>query len=396
MGLKQQFFNAGGVIIKVLFTGTYRQNDGWGRSSQDYLRALKLVPGIELESKPIMLSGRIDPAGKTAWADLETADIGKPDVCIYHAPPQFSDPSSSCYNIAIFHLETCNIHKSSYMRNMDNFNEFWVATKHELETLVAAKFPPEKCKVAPMPLNFDALDRAESYDPEELKDEYVFLYVGDLTERKNVHSAVLAFWRSFTTKDKVSLVLKITIPPSQTKKSAGEHAIEWIERLKANYRLYENPDEYPEVKIIADYISDDQLIALQSRADCFVMPSRGESTCRPLLESYYLGKPVIVTEGIGCYDEELMTEGVDVVQSMSDPCRAQSAPMPGVYSSWETWKNVNIVDFGKAMNFMYATHLPLDPMTLKARQEKIKNVYSYQSVARLIENQLRGLHVSTT
>lgn len=376
--------------MKVLFTGTYRQNDGWGRSSQDYLRALKLVPNIELEAKPIILSNRLDPDGKTAWNDVEAANIGKPDVCIYHTPPQFCDVSPDCYNIALFHLETDNISKSSYMNNVNNFNEFWVSTDLELDTLIYAGIPESKCSVVPMPINLNKLDAPMDIEMDQFKDNFLFLYVGDLTMRKNVQAAVLAYWREFIPEDNARFVLKLTMPP-HPKKTGDEMAMEWLDRLQSIYRLYDDIDDYPEIHVITDHLTDEKLIGLQNRANCFVMPSRGESTCRPLLESCYLGKQIICTNGIGCINYNMMGRQVYCVPSYTVPCDAPNAPIEGVYRSWETWKNIDIMELQEGMRrvFAAASSYKVEP----TRKEKIRNVHSYDSVARLIEDKLRRVRI---
>lgn len=377
--------------MNVLFTGMYRQNDGWGRSSQDYLRALRLVDGIKLEAKPLILSNRVAPP-TNEWDDLEAADIGKPDVCIFHVPPQFSDPSPSCTNISMFHLETSNIGYSSYMRNKDMFRQYWVATKHERETLIDAEFDADKCRVVPMPINLDFLDTAEpNMDNEILGDKFTFLYLGDMAERKNVPAAILAYWLTFTDDDNVNFLIKVNVPtnPRQTK-SGAQQTLEWIERLKYQCRLYDNSDEYPEIKVITDFITDKQVIDLQNRANCFVVSSRGESTCRPMLESFYLGKNIICTDGIGCIDSDMMADdpGFYKVRSFIEPCQAKSAPIHGVYSSWENWRSIDILDLSDSMYKVWK-----GDSSPQNRKEKVKNVHSYAAIARTIENQLRSLSV---
>ena len=117
----------------------------------------------------------------------------------------------------------------------------------------------------------------------------------------------------------------------------------WLDRLQAQYRLYNDPDDYPTIRVIPDFVPDSQLINLQNRCDAFVMPSRGESTCRPLLESYYLGKFIIATHAAGCLDYQMMRDDrVFDVDADIVPCRSPIAPMEGIYSSWETWREISI------------------------------------------------------
>ncbi len=115
--------------------------------------------------------------------------------------------------------------------------------------------------------------------------QFVFLSIFGWSDRKGPDILIQAFLREFNATDPVRLVLKthggnIAQLPS-----------EWYERIA---RQIDNPSP-PDVQIIADDLSPEEVAMLYRGSDCFVLPSRGEAIGLPYLESMASGLPVIAT-----------------------------------------------------------------------------------------------------
>ena len=132
----------------------------------------------------------------------------------------------------------------------------------------------------------------------------------------------------------------------------------------------------------------EHLLALFKRADCFVMASHGESWCIPAAECMALGTPCIVTSNTG------MTEFVNddngwVVDSLETHVSTKEAPLPYLYTAYETWRQVDTMKLRKAMRQAF------EDSSLLAKKsenciEQIKK-YSYSSVSETMEKVLSNV-----
>ena len=367
--------------MKVLFTGPYRQNDGWGRSSQDYLTALQLIDDIELEAKPMILSNQVDKDSAANWLDLEQVDIGKPDVIIHHAPPFMIKPVQDCYNISLAHYETYNL-TQQYAGNLKNVQEVWVSTQQEMG---AVKPFNSNVHRIPMPIDLDFIDNhTDKMETEMTKDKFLFMYSGSWNERKNLSSLILAYWLEFRQEENVRLFMKMN---NDGGRLTADAFMKWVNDLKRVSRLYSKPTEYPDILTVVGFHSNEDMVKIQRRADCFVVSSYGESTCRPLLETMYMGVPCICTSNIGANEPHLNLISVD---STLVPCQVNTPPIPFIYTSRELWWKIDILDLAKNMRLVYKN----GKNTIMNSQKEIKDEHSYTAVAGVINDALRRVFVS--
>jgi len=365
--------------MKVLFSGPYRQNDGWGRSAQDYLQALMRVEDIELESKPVMLSNNIEKdTGK--WTEVETADIGKPDVIIQHTLPPLMKKINGAINIGLCHFETINA-LPKFAGNLSNMDQIWVSTQKEVKTCL----PYNKNTVhVPMPLDLDFIDSVqETIEDDRFKGNYIFGYAGSWEERKNIASLIIAYYLAFKEDDNVRLMLKLNPQNGLTPQAF----LQWVENLKRTCRMYQT-DQYPEILSMLDFVSDVDMLRLQNTIDCFVIPSMGESTCRPLLESLYKDKICICTDGIGCNEDYL---NMISVPSTVIPCSIQTPPLPEIYTANERFLKIDILGLSSAMKNVFDQHKQMN----YNNKEVIKKFHDYDYVASVINDKLSELCVPT-
>lgn len=121
-----------------------------------------------------------------------------------------------------------------------------------------------------------------------------FLHVSSCFPRKGVDAMLAAYGRAFAANDAVTLIVK-TFPNPHNE----------ISRLLDAARAAN--DQYPDVQIIEDDLTDPQLKALYSECDALVAPSRAEGFGLPLAEAMLSGLPVITTAWSGqmdfCSDE---------------------------------------------------------------------------------------------
>lgn len=352
--------------MKVVVKSTYVQDDGWGKAARDYLKAFTLT-GHNIEVQPIVLSKNVLKS-LPDWIP-PTAQANNPDVYFQQCLPQYFERFPSVRkHIGSCFTETRHLEQTGWIDHVNEMDVIVVATEQEAANLLESGAKPP-IFVIPMPMDFSSLD----YDGEltglasSINRRYAFYFIGELVDRKNIADLLLAYWREFSYEDDVVLVIKTSAPPE-----ALQQIQQWLHGLKNTVRLYDYPHHYPEVFFLLDRFTDEEMVRLHNTCDCFITLSYGESTCRPLIDAAYKGKPVICTGGIGAVDSAL---AISKVQSYEVPCFTSFPPLANIYTSWETWMKPDIMHAQKLMRDAYNNKLP------SSSTVNIKGKFSYESVA---------------
>ncbi len=131
-------------------------------------------------------------------------------------------------------------------------------------------------------------------------DAFVFLTVSTWELRKNIESLVHAFCSAFTAKDNVLLVIK-TSKNNITKWERNWYGKKYFESTAtALGNILKTKNNPPNIKLIAEILSDEQMKELYIRCDAYITLSHGEGWGMGCYEAAWYGKPVIAT-GFGGY-----------------------------------------------------------------------------------------------
>lgn len=360
--------------MKILYKGVYRQCDGWGKASQGHVEALSRIKDVDLQITPILLSDNKEENLSPKFDELENNGIGKPNVFIQHVLPSHFEKIPGVFNIGSCVVETRNLKGNSWIENMNLMDAIWVPTELEVKILKDSGVSVP-VQMIPHGLDTDRLDKA--IEEEIFEDNFVFLFLGTLLERKNVQSLILAFCREFHIEEKVKLIVKTTHHSSQ-------ELLQGIQNMVNSFRLpaYSNTN----ITIVCDHQSDDQIANLQKSVDCLVVPSMGESTCIPLVECAYLGKNIICTKGIGAEDKNLK---INTVNSMEVPCLCMNPPVPNIYTANETWMAIDVLDLQRNMRNIFENKPPVEDYN----KNYIREHYGYQRVSETISQRLSELQI---
>uniref|UniRef100_A0A6M3K1W7 Putative glycosyltransferase n=1 Tax=viral metagenome TaxID=1070528 RepID=A0A6M3K1W7_9ZZZZ len=149
-------------------------------------------------------------------------------------------------------------------------------------------------KVRYMPFYIDT----EAFTPEAPKyilgDEYKFMFVGDLSARKNLDLLITAFLNTFRNSKDVLLVLKIYV------RRDGQ-LLEFLERFR-NLRSRFGAPKYPRLLLYPNVLAEESMPGFINGCDCYVNPSHGEGFGIPLLHAMSCEKPVISIPWSACAD----------------------------------------------------------------------------------------------
>jgi glycosyltransferase involved in cell wall biosynthesis len=343
--------------MNILFLGQYRgpDNDGWSIASRRYLGAL-LMTGNNVAARPIYMAAGGGKISKRI-EEAESNVLDKIDILIQNVLPDFIE-RHDCYNIGVFFTETRNIKKTGWVQKINLLDEVWVNSKMEKDSLISSGVNV-KISIVPIPYKVPVKE-PEPFNLPEIENKFVFYFVGENNERKNILALVQAFHREFSPEEDVSLLIKTNETP------LTEEINEWRQaaRLRKEY--------IPEV-IIRNRLSEEDIHSMHKSCHCFVCPSRGEAFCIPIMDALYFNNPVICTDNI--FPVSIFDPNIIPVNSMEVPVYCKNPPMPHIYTANETWQEIDILDLQQAMRFEYK-----ERHIWESRQFILDN-FSYQSVA---------------
>lgn len=324
--------------MKVLYIGHYKDGTGWGNAALNNILALDTA-GVDVVPRAVTYEAE-DKIKNPTIEKLEQKDQCDCNIVIQHTLP-----SNYCYdgrfdkNIGILCAESSNFNQTDWARNCNTMDEIWVPNN------ATRKICLESGVTVPVKLAKYSLD-LERYKPErrtavqELKDNFVFGFVGEFIERKNIQALIRAFHMTFDSRDNVKLFIK-------TSKRSVDQVQEYCGHIKKGLKL---PKRFSEEVIICGSVPQVEYVDIISQIDCFVMPSRGESFCIPSLEVLAMGIPSIWTKGIG------MDHVIGLpVSSVDVPCFGAVESLEDIDTSDSTWKEINILELSYGMKKMYDT-----------------------------------------
>jgi glycosyltransferase involved in cell wall biosynthesis len=169
----------------------------------------------------------------------------------------------------------------SFRPAFDLVDEIWVASEYVAEIVAEATDAP--VRVFPMPVEVappPPLTRAALGLPE---DGFVFLLAFDFfstLERKNPFALIEAFKQAFSPGEGPLLVIK---------------TINGDKQASELRRLRRAGDGRPDIRIVDEYVSGDEMRGLVASCDCYASLHRSEGFGFPLAEAMAYAKPVIAT-----------------------------------------------------------------------------------------------------
>lgn len=145
---------------------------------------------------------------------------------------------------------------------------------------------------------------------------FVFVSVFGFQHRKNPETLLKAYWRAFSARDKVHLVIKTNgYAPYENK--------QWIEsRIRGLKRRLGLRKSTAPLTVLAHRMDERRLRGIYTLGDAFVLPTRGEGVGLPFLESLASGTPVIATGWGGHMDFVTDRNGFKVGYRLRHPRRA--------------------------------------------------------------------------
>ena len=216
----------------------------------------------------------------------------------------------------------------------------------------------------------------------DIQDEdFVFYYIGEYIQRKNIKALITAFHCEFHPTEPVRLVLQIENDnPNFNQKVIQDH-----QALKKQLRLHSEPELYKQLNIIVGRPTEEEICQLHQTCSCFVMPSSGESFCLPVMDAMGFGNPVICNSSSGL-GTTIKTNDLFKVRSYEVPIIIDDPPLPELYNAYNMWYDISVLDLQKTMRRAFDQFKSKDEW--KISQNNVKRTilnHSYNKIGEQID-----------
>jgi hypothetical protein len=224
----------------------------------------------------------------------------------------------------------CDDVPGRWVRSLRECDQVWVPSTFNLETFASAGIDPDRLRL--VPIGIDAPTLAPDGPTLELPNRRrtAFLSVFDWNERKGPDVLLRAWARAFGPDDDVVLYLRTG---ASTVGARGGP----LAQLRA---LGLDPAHMAPIEILSEPLPNDAYAALFRSVDAFVLTSRGEAFCLPLLEAMACGIPAIGTGYGGSADFLDATTGFPIPARLVPVARALSGRIP--FYAGQRWADPSI------------------------------------------------------
>ncbi|WCK54486.1 glycosyltransferase family 4 protein [Aneurinibacillus sp. Ricciae_BoGa-3] len=282
---------------QVIWQGPIHRASGIGKASREYALALSRQ-GVNVKVLTNMKTQRTNTAALNPLIKKPYAR-NKRKVLIYHHSPNTINMQKErkrfTYIILNTVWETTKI-PNNWFPNINKFDAVIVPSLQNKNALInsGVKVP---IYIVPHGVYANQFKPANpKLSIKNTEGKFVFISVFGFQHRKNPETLLRAYWKEFSQKDKVILVIK-------TNGYRRHETHKWIEKQISAYKkqLGFGARTAP-IVILTGFKNLNQLKGLYTRGNAFVLPTRGEGVGLPFLESLASGVPVITTRWGGHMD----------------------------------------------------------------------------------------------
>jgi glycosyltransferase involved in cell wall biosynthesis len=338
---------------KILYISNVDDNTGWSVAAINYILSLDaagydvVVRSIKLNDKQPVLHPRIE--------QLKNKSTKGSEVVIQHVLPHLMEYCGSFdKNIGLFVHESDSFGICPWENYLKLMDELWVPNVYMKDKLckdlgIPTKLIPHACDITRYNKQYQKLDIPE------LKDKFVFYFIGENVRRKNIADLLKAFHLEFSINEPVALLIKTTMP-GQSAQQCGEQLNNFCGMIKQHLKLYAKVEDYHREIIITDFVTEEQLMAIHATGDCFVNLSYGEAFCQPLFDSMALGKPVISNDCGGPHDYLVDNDGNEcgiLVSNIKKSAFGALETFGDLNTGHESWWEPNLMEVRQAMRLVY-------------------------------------------
>lgn len=281
LALESQLDPAPAEGIYVLWEGPLHSHSSLANINRHWMLRLQQQPDIRVTHVPYD-PPEWPPTAQTAG--LSQSWRAPVDVFVsHHWPPRQTPPAAGKW-AGIVPWEFGVIPQSWAQSFNAHIDRIWVPSRFVAQSFEISGVEPDRLAVIPNGIDPECLRPAGEVYPLSTAKAFRFLFVGGLLSRKGVDLLLEAYAQAFDSDDDVCLVIKAF-------GNDGQYALQsFQQRLDALRRQPRSP----ELLLIEDDLSPQDLAALYRACNVYVHPYRGEGFGMPILEAMACGLPVMV------------------------------------------------------------------------------------------------------
>lgn len=338
--------------MQVQFISEFYQISGYAYTARSLALALHKA-GIDVRIPPYIARAPqyMATLSKEVMEKLDTMSKtmvpnDKSTICFQHLAPQYlsySNPKTR--NIIYTTFESNSIpYVWPYVLKKYNIEEIWVPGHFNYETFKFGGIPEAKLRI--LNHGHDPLVYNTSVEPIKIKNArtFKFLCILDPKESKGLDVLLKAYFEEFSEDDDVSLIVKATFLGN-----SGRHMADASSILKTSKLAHKSTAQ---ALVSAGNLTDDQLASLHKTCDCFVLATRGEGWCHPILHSMVCGTPAIISSW-GGQTEYANKDNSLLIEGKITPITNVEWLLAHPEFAGQSWFEPSVEDLRKKMRWAY-------------------------------------------
>jgi glycosyltransferase involved in cell wall biosynthesis len=332
---------------KLLFSSPVCDPTGYGQAGRLYLRSL-----LEVGFSPLLSIPRYTNTKEITFKDLP--DLTKyvfhgeqVNTFLNHITPDIAHGyNKTIHNILLSVWETDKI-PATAIKKCDKFESILTASEYSKAAFINAGVKPP-VSIVPHPIvevkNFKLNHKLE----EKYKDRFVFFSNFEWHKGKGYDILIKAFSKAFQNNDDVVLIIK-----TFSFDRAGKYDKRgFIKELKGDKTL-------PQIVLIDDIISEDNLHSLYSLCNAYISTSRREAFSLTAAEALSFGK-LVIAPNKGGHREFLDNGNCRLIESKMVDVPADVELSRSVYKG-QKWVEPDFDDTVEALKEVYGSCRDVDP-----------------------------------
>jgi len=282
---------------------------------------------------------------------------GSDKILINHSMPE-AFVKSSLYSIGFTYWETNRL-PDDWVKNCNKMDEVWTSSRFMQDVFVKSgvKVPVYGFNLGVEPALYSPLRRYAH-------NQFTFLSMGSPSTRKNSQVSVDAFLKLFGGNDEYRLIYKSNGAPDARNYANGV----MMGRL-----------DHPQIEIIDEELSHDDLANLYDEVDCLLYPTSGEGWGIIPFQAIAKGIPTICTNATACEEYAYMSVPLDYEWSQDK--------MSGIYENAGFWAKPNFDDLCDKMLYVVNNYDKVSKKTFSSAEYINKNM-TWEKVSKDYVNRL--------
>ena len=321
--------------MKVLYLGHYREYSGRSFAAMNHILALSSI-GIDVSCRNIQLTSHNQEVPEEIIR-AEKNNLKNIDFCIQNVLPQYIVGTKKFKkNVAFCNLGSKIGKTHPWIPYFKMVDDLWVSNHSSQEMLKDINI-----KSTLIPYAFDTSIYSKEVDILNLgryQNKFKFYFIGNLDDRKNIDGIIRSYLRAFKKSDPVCMVMKVR-KFGRTDQQIQEMMRNKIESIKSHLNIYKKSEHYPDLLVVSQDLTNDQIQSLHKTCDCFVGISHGEGWCIPAYEAMCYGNTPICSKQGGPLDfiDENNPKTGTLINGIYSTCSHSEPPFPNIFTGNETW-----------------------------------------------------------